>query len=443
MAARAAWSPSKTAGAAAAASIGAAAAMATTTDAAAAIPTRCRAVCLTKYGGPENMRYAEVEVPRPGPGQVLVQMRASSMTPDVWHVMSGKPYFMRPAFAGLKPKNRVLGTDLSGVVVAVGPSSKAAGGAGADGEADEAGAFKPGDEVMGETTAPEMMWTFGGAYAQYVAVSADAIVRKPRSLGWAEAATLPTTGFITLRNLQAGGLRDDRDAAGAERPRQQRVLVNGAAGNVGTLALQIAHAYGAHVTAVDGPGREALLRRLGADEVIDYTAEGAQVLPARDAPEDEKYDLVFDVASTLQWSSVRGALRRGNDSASSGTYIVIGHDQFGAKGSKMFGAGLPAILGLEVKKLWSKDARRMLPGFTKMADSVVRLRVLQEIADLAEAGALTPVVDRAFPLEDAAEAMRYMLSGEARGRIVVTSGDGEAADEGAAGGARDTKEAEE
>jgi NADPH:quinone reductase-like Zn-dependent oxidoreductase len=207
---------------------------------------------------------------------VLVRVRAASVHADVWHVVTGWPYVLRLMGAGLRrPKNQVPGTDVAGVVEAVGASVTR---------------FSPGDEVFGETMLG-MQWRNGGAFAEYVAAPEDALALKPKHVGFEQAAAVPTSGFIAAANLQPG-----RPIAPG-----QRVLVNGAAGNVGAIAVQLARAQGAQVTGVDHTDKLDLVRALGADHVIDYTA----VDFTRGA---ERYDLLFDVASNLTVAAARRVL---------------------------------------------------------------------------------------------------------------------------------------
>src|SRR5437870_12051113 len=183
-------------------------------------------------------------MPAAGADEVLVRVRAASAHPDVWHVVTGRPYVLRLMGAGVfKPKNPIPGTDMSGIVESVGKSVTQ---------------FRPGDAAFGETIVTHQ-WTHGGALAEYVSVRQDLLALKPDRVTFEQAASVPTSGFIALQNLR--GVTEWRPG--------RRVLINGAGGGVGVLALQITKAYGAHVTAVDSTSKLDMLRSLGADEVVD------------------------------------------------------------------------------------------------------------------------------------------------------------------------------
>ena len=233
-----------------------------------------KAIVQHKYGSPgDALRYQDVAQPVAGDGEVLVRVRAASVHADVWHVVTGRPYVLRLMGSGLlKPKNPIPGTDMAGIVEAVGKNVNQ---------------FKPGDAVFGEC-AKGFQWVNGGAFAQYVCVSPDALAIMPVNVSFEHAATVPTAGLIALHNLQNyGSVQPGR-----------RVLVNGAGGGVGSIALQLAKAYGAHVTAVDSPQKLDMLRALGADHVIDYTQTNF-------TQRGEHYDLIFDVASNLSLSDCK------------------------------------------------------------------------------------------------------------------------------------------
>ena len=207
-----------------------------------------KAVVQAKYGSLDDLALREVDKPATRNDEVLVRVRAASVHPDVWHVVCGRPYVLRLMGAGFsRPKHPIPGTDMSGVVESVGTNVTG---------------FRQGDQVFGETSTPSQ-WANGGAYAEFVAVRQDQLALKPDNVTFAQAASVPASGFIALQNLRGAS----RSLPG------KRVLVNGAGGGVGSLALQIAKAYGAHVTAVDGTSKLGMLRSLGADHVVDYTQE--------------------------------------------------------------------------------------------------------------------------------------------------------------------------
>ncbi len=259
-----------------------------------------KAIVQDKYGSPDAvLELREIDKPVIGDDEVLVRVRAASVHPDVWHVVTGRPYVLRLMGAGvLRPKNPVPGTDVAGLVESVGR---------------DVTRFGPGDEVFGETHT-ELQWRNGGAFAEYVSVPQDALALKPDNITFEQAASVPTSGFIALLNL-----RDPSQL----RP-GQKVLVNGAGGGVGALALQLAKAHGAHVTAVDTTSKLSMLRSLGADQVMDYTREDFTRRGVR-------YDLIFDVPGNHPFSACKRALEP------DGRYVLIGHEQFGASGKRVFG----------------------------------------------------------------------------------------------------------
>src|SRR5438067_10165109 len=236
-----------------------------------------KAIVQERYGSPDDLELREVEKPVVGDDDVLVRVRAASIHPDVWHVVNGQPYVLRLMGAGFfRPKNPIPGTDMAGIVECVGKGVTR---------------FRAGDPVFGETIAAHQ-WINGGAFAEYVSVRQDLLALKPDRITFEQAASVPTSGFIALQNL-----RDPSQL----RP-GQKVLVNWAGGGVGALALQLAKAHGAHVTAVDSTSKLGMLRSLGADEVIDYTQEDFTRSGVR-------YDLIFDVPGNHPFSACRRALK--------------------------------------------------------------------------------------------------------------------------------------
>jgi NADPH:quinone reductase-like Zn-dependent oxidoreductase len=334
-----------------------------------------KAVVQTRYGSPDALEVREIDPPPVGDDDVLVRVHAASVHPDVWHVVRGLPYVLRIMGGGLRrPKNPVPGTDLAGRVEAVGRNVTR---------------FRPGDEVFGESIG-NFQWANGGAYAEYAAVPEGNLALKPAAVTFEQAATVPTAGYIALLNLRG---------AGALQPGQQ-VLVNGAGGGVGALALQLAKAYGAEVTGVDRTEKLDLLRSLGADRVIDYSQEDF-------TRRGERYDLIFDIPGNHPFSACRRVLKP------EGRYVLIGHDQFGTVGRRWLGS-IPRFIGLMVRSLFVKQLPRpdfSLPG---------KQEPMAVLAGFLAAGKITPVVDRTFPLREVAAAIRCLESGQARGRIVLT-----------------------
>ena len=306
--------------------------------------------------------------------EVLVRVRAASVHPDIWHVVRGVPYVLRLMGSGvLKPKNGVPGTDVAGHVDSVGK---------------DVTRFQPGDEVFGESLRGHLTH-HGGAYAEYVSVPEDALALKPANLTFEQAAAVPTSGFIALQ-----GVRDQ----GRVRP-GQRVLINGAGGGVGTFAVQLAKAYGAHVTAVDSTSKLDMLQSIGADEVVDYTQEDF-------TRRGERYDLILDMAANYPLSDCRRAL------TPKGTYVLIGDRHFpGGSGGRWIGSQARYLKLLASAPFVSQRIALPVP---RAED---RLAVLKE---LIEAGKITPVVDRTFPLSEVPAAIRYQEEGRARGKVVIT-----------------------
>lgn len=334
-----------------------------------------KAVIQDKYGSPDDvLRLREIDMPAVGDDDVLVRVRAASVHADIWHVVTGQPYVLRLMGGGFfRPKNPVPGTDMAGTVEAVGKSVTR---------------FRTGDEVFGETVKANQ-WTNGGAFAENVSVHQDALAVKPGNISFEQAAAVPTSGLIALNNLQ--GQRAIRPG--------QKVLINGAAGGVGSLAVQIAKAYGAHVTGVDCTAKLEMVRSLGADRVIDYTKEDFTRL-------GEHYDLIFDIASTLSLADSRRAL------APTGIHVVIGHDHYGKAGRRVLGS-LPRFFLLAAVSPFVRQLSKM---FFEPLDRRVTMPVLKEFL---ETGKLTPVIDRTFPLSEVPAAIRYLQEGTARGKIVI------------------------
>jgi NADPH:quinone reductase-like Zn-dependent oxidoreductase len=333
-----------------------------------------RAIIQQRYGSPDDLELREVDKPVPGDDEVLVHVRAASIHPDVWHVVTGQPYVLRLMGAGFsKPKNPIPGTDMAGIVESVGRSVTR---------------FRPGDPVFGETIMRHQ-WIHGGAFAEYVSVNQDLLALKPDNVTFEQAASVPASGFITLHNL-----KDVGQLSG------QKVLINGAGGGVGTLALQIAKAQGAHVTAVDSANKLGMLRSLGADEVIDYTREDFTRRGVR-------YDLVFDIPGNHPFSACRSALKP------EGRYVLIGHDGFGASGKPVFGL-IPHFLKLMVQSLYVKQLGG--PGL-KMPSKKEVIAVLRE---LLESGKITPIIDSTYPLSEVRQAFRRMIEDETQGKVIIT-----------------------
>jgi NADPH:quinone reductase-like Zn-dependent oxidoreductase len=333
-----------------------------------------KAIVQDRYGSADVLDLREIERPTAKDDEVLVRVHASSIHADVWHAMRGIPYVLRFMGSGVRaPKHRVPGTDVAGVVESVGTNVTR---------------FRAGDEVFGQSLRANL-WRNGGAFAEYAAVPEAMLEPKPPGLTFEDAAAVPTSGSLAVQHVRDEG----RTQPG------QRVLINGAGGAVGSFAVQLAKGYGAHVTGVDAPAKLDMLRSVGADEVLDYTKEDF-------TRRDERYDFILDIAGNHPWSQARRAL------TPEGTYVLSGFDQYGASGHRWFGS-----LGRFAKLIVIAPFVRPLHPFRGTKDPGDRLVVLKE---LIEAGKITPVIDRTFPLSEVPEAMRFLESGQAQGKIVIT-----------------------
>lgn len=334
-----------------------------------------KAIVQQEYGSPDEvLELQDIDKPAVKDDEVLVRVHAASVHPDVWHVVRGVPYVLRIMGAGLlKPKNRVPGTDVAGHVESVGRNVKQ---------------FQPGSEVFGESVRGHQ-WHNGGAFAEYVSVPEDALALKPANVTFEQAAAVPTSGFIAIQ-----GIRDQGHVQAGH-----RVLINGAGGGVGTFAVQLAKAFGADVTGVDSSGKLDVVRSIGADEVIDYMQEDF-------TQSGERYDLILDVPGNHSFSALRRAL------TPKGTYVLIGHDRFGDSGRRWIG-GIGQFLGQLV--LSPFVSQRMAPRDSK--ETKDRLGLLKE---LIEAGKISPVIDRTYPLSEVPEAIRHLEEGHTQGKVVIT-----------------------
>jgi NADPH:quinone reductase-like Zn-dependent oxidoreductase len=319
-----------------------------------------RAVVQDRYGSSEVLRLARVARPVLGDDQVLLHVNAAGLDRGTEHLMTGKPYVAR-LFVGLrKPKNPIPGRDAAGTVAAVGSSVSR---------------FAIGDEVYG--VAP-------GSFAEYAVAPEDKLARKPENLSFAHAAAIPVSAGTALQALVDAG----RVQAG------QSVLVVGASGGVGTYAVQLAKAFGAEVTGVSSTAKVDLVKSLGADHVIDYTREDF-------ADGTRRYDLVLDIGGSTPVRRLRRALRP------RGTLVFVGGENSGnltGLGRQLRGALVSPFLRQRLVLLMAKE----------------RATDLEKLSGLIEDGKLVPSVDRSYPLEEAADAMRLLEEGRVRGKVVIT-----------------------
>jgi NADPH:quinone reductase-like Zn-dependent oxidoreductase len=316
-----------------------------------------KAIVQDVYGDADVLRLDDVDRPAIGPDELLVEVRAAGVDPGVWHLMTGLPLMIRPALGLTKPRERVRGLDVAGVVAEVGANVTR---------------FAKGDEIYGAGSA---------TFAEYAKVPEKRAAHKPANLTFEQAAAVPISGCTALRALRDRG----------KVTKGQRVLVIGAGGGVGTFAVQLAKGFGAHVTGVCGTAKAELVRELGADAVFDYTREAIT----------GTYDLVLDVAGNRPLAQLRRLL------TPAGTLVLVG----GERGGRWLG-GMERNVGA---LLLSPFVRQNLRGLI----SVERAEDLELLRELIEAGTVRPVVERTFPLAAAADAIRHLHAGRARGKIVV------------------------
>jgi NADPH:quinone reductase-like Zn-dependent oxidoreductase len=320
-----------------------------------------KAIVQHRYGPPDELELEEVETPRAGDGNVLVRVRAASVNPYDWHQATGLPYIARVGNGLRQPKPRVLGLDLAGEVVSVGSGVTA---------------YRPGDEVHG-------VWA--GAFAEYVSTPPDRIAHKPANLSFEQAAAAPLAGVTALQALR------DR---GRVRP-GQRVLIVGGSGGVGTFAIQIAKAYGAHVTAVCSTRNVDLAGLLGADDVIDYTRTDFVQC-------GQRFDLILDIAGNRSVAQKRRVL----DPA--GTLVVVG----GPKTNRWVGPAAPLV----AVSLVDPFVRQRLTGM--MTKSTVD--DLIELSDLLARGVVEPIIEDGYPLAEVPKALRRLGEGHLQGKLAIT-----------------------
>ena len=321
-----------------------------------------KAIVQDRYGSADVLEFRDIEEPVVGEDDVLVRVLAAGCGPDVWHVMTGMPYMARPVLGLRRPKLAVRGWDLAGTVEAVGANVTG---------------FDVGDEVMG---------TANGTFAELALTQPDKLVPKPSNLTFEQAAAIPVSGTTALR-----AVRDE----GRVQP-GQRVLVIGAAGGVGSLVVQIAKALGAEVTGVSGTSKTDLVRSIGADDVIDYTREDF-------TDGSRHWDLIVDTAGRRPLRQLRRAL------TPKGTLVVVGGDG----GGRWTGGFFRGILRGPLVSLFVGQRLRGLATKIQKEDLVT-------LVEMIEAGTITPVIDRTYPLIEAPDAVRHLAEGHAAGKIVVT-----------------------
>jgi NADPH:quinone reductase-like Zn-dependent oxidoreductase len=322
---------------------------------------RVKAIVGTKYGSPDGLELKEIDKPELLDDRILIRVRAASVNPYDWHLMRGLPYLVRVGGGGLRrPKTSVLGVDVAGHVEAVGK---------------DVTEFQPGDEVFG-----------GGAatFAEYTRGRERNFVSKPPGITFEQASAVAAAGCTALQALRDKG----------QVQTGQSVLINGAAGGVGTFAVQIAKALGANVTGVCSTRNVELVQSLGADQVVDYTREDF-------TRSGQRYDLILDAVGNHSLSALRRAM------TPKGTLVFVG-----GTGGRVLGPLLRPLRGLVLSRFVGQRMLMFLAKVTK--DDLVALK------ELIEAGKVTPVIDRTYPLGETPEAIRYLEAGHARGKVVIT-----------------------
>ncbi|MFI5898464.1 NAD(P)-dependent alcohol dehydrogenase [Actinoplanes sp. NPDC051513] len=320
-----------------------------------------QAIVQDRYGSADVLRVDEIDRPTIGPAEVLIHVHAAGLDRGTWHFMAGMPYLFRLMGPGLrKPKNPVLGLDVAGTVTAVGAAVTR---------------FQVGDEVFGISK---------GSFAEYASAREDKLAHKPANLTFDQAAVVAISGLTALQSL--------RDVGRVETG--QHVLIVGASGGVGTYAVQIAKALGAQVTGVCSTAKTDLVRSIGADHVIDYTRDDFAAGPQR-------YDLILDIGGNSPLPRLRRAL------TPTGMLVLVG----GEDGDRWTGG-----MGRQLRAVaLSPFVRQRLT----MKTPKEHYTDLERLAQLIEAGELTPTIDKTYPLDQAPDAMRHLEAGLARGKIVI------------------------
>jgi NADPH:quinone reductase-like Zn-dependent oxidoreductase len=321
-----------------------------------------KAIVTTRYGPPEVLQLREIPKPVPAVDQVLIKVYASSVNPLDSFMMRGPLFFLSAIGNLLKPKHQVMGADIAGVIESTGRDIKR---------------FHPGDEVFGASFESNGL----GGFAEYACAREDRLAPKPANVSFEQAAAVPVAAITALQ-----GLRD----YGQIKP-GHKVLIDGASGGVGTFAIQLAKTFGAEVTAVCSPGNMEIARSIGASHIIDYTREDF-------TQSDLLYDLILGANAHHSIFAYRRVLRR------NGIFVMVG------------GAISRILQAAVLRPLLSNIGSKKIQFFiAKMnANDLLFLR------DLLQSGKLSPVIDRCFPLDEAAEALRYREAGHAKGKVVIT-----------------------
>jgi len=320
-----------------------------------------QAIVYRRYGSPDVLELGEIPKPTPADGQVLIRVHAASVNPYDWHFLRGTPSFIRLFIGMRRPKSPRLGADVAGVVESVGA---------------KVAPFKPGDAVFG---------TAKGSFAEYACATASQLAVKPQEISFEQAACLPIAGITALQGVRDKG----RVQTG------QTVLINGAAGGVGTFAVQIAKSLGTHVTGVCSTRNVELLRSIGADEVIDYTREDF-------ARSTQRYDLLFDLVGNRSLTEYLCAVQP------RGTYISCG-------GGGPDRSTVDLLAQLLQNAIRSRFVGQKMPGLL----AKINREDLTILADLIRRGTVIPIIDRTYSLRETAEAVRHVECGHVRGKVAI------------------------
>lgn len=319
-----------------------------------------KAMRFERYGGTDALHLTEMPRPEPDEGEVLIRVRAAAVNKADWHLLRGEPFPVRLMFGLLRPKAQVLGSEVGGTVEAVGSGVTR---------------FTTGEAVFGDLAGAGL-----GAFAEYVCAPQDALLPKPDSVSFEQAGSVAMSGQTALQGLRDhGGLRSG-----------QHVLVNGASGNVGMPAVQIAKVMGAEVTGVCGTRNVEMVRALGADRVVDYRTTDF-------ATEGPLYDLILDTAARRPVHEVRRALKPG------GTYVMVG-------------GSTPLVFRIMILGRWMGGPEGVTVRSMLQKTSPEDLSILRS---WLEEGVLTPMVDRSYPLAGLPEALERLGSGQAQGKLVI------------------------
>ena len=323
-----------------------------------------KAIIFQKYGSPDFLELKEVKKPVPKDYEALIKVHSAAINEWDWAILHGVPFVNRLAYGLFKPRMQILGADVAGRVEAVGKNVRQ---------------FQPGDEVFGDLC--RSGW---GGFAEYTCARENALTAKPTGLTFEQAASLPQAGLLAVQGLHKGNLKQ------TQTNQTQKVLVNGASGGVGTIAVQIAKLCGAEVTGVCSTGKMQMVRTLGADHVIDYTKEDF-------TKNNRQYDLILDVKAFHSILDYKRAL------SPDGAYILVGGASSAVNQIMFLGPWLSMFSKKKMSLLLYKPNKE-----------------LDYLLELVKSGKVHPVVDRVYPLSGTADAFRYYGDGRARGKVVIT-----------------------